>query len=72
MILFGEYLYANYGNFSFREFVNNGVDIITLHNSIDVDQHAFRLGVKFIIGHDHRETYYGGCCGAYGPVGPSK
>ncbi len=69
MILFTEYLYSSYGNFSFREFVD---DEITLHNSIDVDQHAFRLGVKFIIGHDHRETYYGGCCDPYGPVGPTK
>ena len=62
MSFFGEYLYGNYGSFSFNERIGTS---LVVRNDVDVDQHLFRFGVKFITGHDYRESYYTGCCGAY-------
>ncbi|HRD78561.1 MAG TPA: outer membrane beta-barrel protein [Hyphomicrobiaceae bacterium] len=45
VILFGEYLYADYEEWSFGVPANN----IT----VDTDAHMFRLGIKFKVGHDH-------------------
>lgn len=60
IVFFGEYLFASYDSFSFTETVDLvdetgaliGTDV--LRNDIDLDQHLFRFGVKFIIGHDYR------------------
>lgn len=60
IVFFGEYLFASYDSFSFEEpvdIVDEGGVLIEsnfFRNDIDIDQHLFRFGVKFIIGHDHR------------------
>lgn len=60
IVLFGEYLFASYDTFSsdevIDEFDETGVVVIStpFRNEADIDQHLFRLGVKFIIGHDYR------------------
>ena len=76
--LFGEYLYADFGKFDAREdseeLIVDEVTGITeavpqfLRGEADVTQHVFRLGVKFVIGHDFRSEE------AYGPYkyGPYK
>lgn len=46
MIFFGEYLYANFESFDFAGGLN-------LDHSLDTEAHMFRLGVKWIYGHDH-------------------
>jgi opacity protein-like surface antigen len=46
MVLFGEYLYANFESFDFTGGSN-------LNHSLDTEAHVFRLGVKWIYGHDH-------------------
>lgn len=48
-IAFGEYLYADYGTWSqpTRQAFN-----------VDTETHAFRLGVKFKVGHDHAHGGY--------------
>lgn len=46
MIFFGEYLYANFESFDFAGGLN-------VNHNLDTDAHMFRLGVKWIIGHDH-------------------
>ena len=51
-IIFGEYLYADYGTWSFRSFNNNNFI------SVDADSHIFRLGLKFKVGHDHSHDVY--------------
>jgi opacity protein-like surface antigen len=65
-IFFGEYLFAGYESFSFSEPVTDGETITRVRNDIDVDQHIFRLGVKFVIGYDYPDysagAYTGGCC----------
>ncbi len=63
IVFFGEYLFASYDTFSSNETVDlidgEVIETTTFRNEFDVDQHLFRFGVKFIIGHDHRpaETY---------------
>ena len=62
--LFGEYLFAGYDSMSVGETIDTVVDEVAttrfIKNEVDVDQHIFRLGVKFIIGHDFRtEEGYG-------------
>ncbi len=68
---FGEYLFGDYGRLSAREstdvFVTDELGNVTtvtqlLRGEADVTQHAFRLGVKFIIGHDFRADE------GYGPL----
>lgn len=64
---FGEYLFAGYDSFSVDEEIDTVADDLTtvttrFKNEADVDQHVFRLGVKFIIGHDFRTE------GGYGPL----
>jgi len=55
IVFFGEYLYASYDSFSFTEVVDETDPMApAFRNDIDLDQHLFRFGVKFIIGHDHR------------------
>ena len=60
IVFFGEYLFADYGTFSSDEVVESldetGLFVIEtpFRNEIDIDQHLFRFGVKFIIGHDYR------------------
>lgn len=60
IVFFGEYLFAGYDAFSFTETIDlldeetQLVATKSLRHDIDVDQHVFRLGVKFIIGHDYR------------------
>jgi opacity protein-like surface antigen len=46
MHLFAEYLYAGFDNWAFA----GGIDG---RHSFDTDTHMFRLGVKFLYGHDH-------------------
>lgn len=62
---FGEYLFADYDTFSaegdveeFFEF-DEATEVITqpLRGEADINQHVFRLGVKFVIGHDFRDEY---------------
>lgn len=64
-IFFGEYLFAGYQNFNFHENVQDGETVTRVRNDIDVDQHIFRLGVKFNIGYDYTDYsgVYTGCCG---------
>jgi outer membrane immunogenic protein len=45
-VLFGEYLYSNYENFSFTGGGN-------INRELELDSHAVRFGVKWIYGHDH-------------------
>ncbi len=45
-ILFGEYLYANYQPFEFTGGFN-------INRQLDTESHTFRLGVKWLIGHDY-------------------
>jgi Outer membrane protein beta-barrel domain len=45
-ILFGEYLYANFENWDFTGGFNT-------NHSLDTDAHMFRVGVKWIYGHDY-------------------
>jgi opacity protein-like surface antigen len=45
-IVFGEYLYANFDKFDF----NGGFGI---NHALETEAHMFRLGVKWIYGHDH-------------------
>ena len=45
VILFGEYLYGNYGDRSFT--------IDDIRHKVDVDSHFLRLGIKFKVGHDY-------------------
>jgi opacity protein-like surface antigen len=45
VILFGEYLYGNFGDRSFT--------ISDVRHRIDADAHIFRLGLKFKVGHDY-------------------
>lgn len=60
IVFFSEYLFAGYDTFSSDEtfeeidLVTNEIVTRTIRNEVDVDQHLFRFGVKFIIGHDHR------------------
>ena len=60
IVFFGEYLFAGYETFKSDEiqedFDETGLLVIQtpFRNEVDVDQHLFRLGVKFIIGHDYR------------------
>ncbi len=60
IVFFGEYLFADYETFSSDEIAEDldetGVFVIQtpFRNEIDVDQHLFRFGVKFIIGQDYR------------------
>ena len=61
-ILFGEYLFTSYESFSFKEPFTYGDSIIRVRNDIDVDQHLFRFGVKFIIGYDYEDLYVDKCC----------
>lgn len=63
VILFGEYLFASYDTFSSRETLDDFDPLIPeavlttrFRNEADVDQHLFRIGAKFIIGHDYRPT----------------
>ncbi len=46
MSFFGEYLYANFDSFDFTGGFN-------VNHSLDTDAHVLRLGIKWIIGHDH-------------------
>jgi len=62
MRLFGEYLFTSYEAFSFNEPFSDGGDIVRIRNDIDVDQHLFRFGVKFIIGYDYEDPYVDRCC----------
>ena len=60
MVFFGEYLFASYDKFSSDEVVEvfdeGSLAVVStpFRNEADIDQHLFRLGVKFIIGHDYR------------------
>ena len=45
VILFGEYLYADYERWNFA--------VPGSQFSVDSDSHVFRLGIKFKVGHDH-------------------
>jgi len=62
IVFFGEYLFVSYDTFTSDEtfdFLDGEEVVSTIRNEFDVDQHLFRFGVKFIIGHDYRpaETY---------------
>lgn len=46
MVLFGEYLFTNFQNFDFTGGFN-------VNHNLDTDAHVFRLGVKWLYGHDH-------------------
>jgi len=62
--LFGEYLYSGFDSFRLTRQLPaptpTGTPPVTLpppppeHYTIDADQHLFRLGVKFKMGHDYR------------------
>ena len=63
VVIFGEYLFASYDTFSSTESIDfidkvdpNIIVTKTFRNEADVDQHLFRIGAKFIIGHDYRST----------------
>lgn len=49
VILFGEYLYGDFGD---REFT-----IANLRHEANIDAHIVRLGMKFKIGHDYAHDY---------------
>jgi len=63
IVFFGEYLFVSYDTFTSDETFDflDGEEVVStiFRNEFDVDQHLFRFGVKFIIGHDYRpaETY---------------
>ena len=46
MIIFGEYLYASFDSFDFAGGFN-------VDHKLDTEAHMFRLGIKWIYGHDH-------------------
>lgn len=60
LILFGEYLFTSHDEFKFTETVDlideatQLVSTRTFRNEFDVEQHVFRIGAKFVIGHDFR------------------
>ena len=73
VILFGEYLFADYETWRFREdidpnagtgTINGNPNSMLREHQVDIDgQHVLRLGVKFMIGQDY--AYTAGCCGTY-------
>ena len=48
-ILFAEYLYSDYGSWSFQNFNGNRI-------SVDATSNVIRAGVKFKVGHDYEAT----------------
>lgn len=52
VILFGEYLYGDFGS---RQFTL--VDPVALRHDASVDAHLVRLGIKFKVGHDFAHDY---------------
>jgi opacity protein-like surface antigen len=73
VIFFGEYLFADYETWRFRDdidpdpgsgTINGNPNTAVREHLVDIDgQHVFRLGVKFMIGQDYIRDY--GCCGTY-------
>lgn len=73
VIFFGEYLFADYETWRFREdidpnagsgTINGNPNSMLRDHQVDIDgQHVFRLGVKFMIGQDY--IHDPGCCGTY-------
>lgn len=49
VILFGEYLYGNFGDTSF--------DVGGIAHKVEFDTHLARLGLKFKVGHDYAHDY---------------
>lgn len=52
MVLFAEYLYADYGNWSFPSRITNG------RYSVDATANLVRGGIKFKLGHDFAHDIY--------------
>lgn len=73
VILFGEYLFADYETWRFRDdidpnagtgTINGNPNSMLREHQVDIDgQHVLRLGVKFMIGQDY--AYTADCCGTY-------
>ena len=57
MILFGEYLYGDFGNRNFNITDNSGFVPATLRHEASVEAHLVRIGIKFKVGHDYAHDY---------------
>jgi opacity protein-like surface antigen len=73
IVFFGEYLFADYDTWSFRDDIDPDLPASSIDFQLDKrrhivdidDQHVVRLGVKFKIGHDFLHDYGIPCCGPY-------
>lgn len=57
VILFGEYLYGDFGNRNFNITDNSGFVPATLRHEASVEAHLVRIGIKFKVGHDYAHDY---------------
>lgn len=57
VILFGEYLYGDFGDRQFSINDNTGFFPATLRHDASFDAHLVRLGIKFKVGHDYSHDY---------------
>ena len=57
VILFGEYLYGDFGERNFTLTGSSGLVPTSVRHDASIDAHLVRLGIKFKVGHDYAHDY---------------